>query len=249
MASAATPKGVLPLATIHQLRSQKKTRYNMIIHTHALHRLFWIVRSTAQRHPTLVNSASGFILFTASDFAAQFIEQSHPNSHTFTRQDWNDKFFVLDFRRSLGTGVLGIFFSGFMYPRAYAILDRLWPLSSMRHVLTKSLTEIGTVGVFMNATSLSARGILVGRSWRDEVASHVAQEMPRVTLNDVKVWLPYNTIAFAFIPAYIRPTTTAMVNASWQTYISLRSHDYSTKALSSVLPHASCKGNTDFSYT
>lgn len=81
----------------------------------------------------------------------------------------------------------------------------------------------------MNATSLVARGVVVGRDFRHEVAPHVVLEMPRVTWNDLRVWFPYNLVAFAMIPSYIRPTTTAMVNASWQTYISLRSHDYGTQ--------------------
>ena len=59
-----------------------------------------------------------------------------------------------------------------------------------------------------------------------DVFGHVWDVLPRVTLNDCRVWLPYNLLAFALIPAFIRPTTTAMMEASWQTYISLRSHDY-----------------------
>lgn len=59
-----------------------------------------------------------------------------------------------------------------------------------------------------------------------QVIQHVANELPTVTQNDFLVWLPYNVVAFSCIPAVIRPTTTAIMEASWQTYISLRAHDY-----------------------
>ena len=76
---------------------------------------------------------------------------------------------------------------------------------------------------------MTSRGLLAGREGK-EVVKHVAQEMPKVMLNDVRVWLPYNLIAFSVIPAVIRPTTTAMMEVSWQTYISLRSNDYESRA-------------------
>ena len=92
-------------------------------------------------------------------------------------------------------------------------------------VVQKSVVDIATVAVFVNSVSMSARGLLAGRS-RGDVAAHVSREMPGVTLNDARVWLPYNLVAFAFIPQFIRPSTTALMEASWQTYISLRSHAY-----------------------
>lgn len=70
-----------------------------------------------------------------------------------------------------------------------------------------------------------SRGILVGRD-TNHVAQHALEELPNVTKNDFMVWLPYNLVAFSVIPIYVRPTTTAFMEASWQTYISNRSHDY-----------------------
>jgi hypothetical protein len=61
-----------------------------------------------------------------------------------------------------------------------------------------------------------------------DVLEHVANELPTVTRNDILVWLPYNMIAFSMVPPMLRPTTTAMMEASWQTYISVRSHDYTS---------------------
>lgn len=58
------------------------------------------------------------------------------------------------------------------------------------------------------------------------MVQHITQQLPTVTKNDIFVWLPYNMMAFSIIPAALRPTTTAALEASWQIYISLRSHDY-----------------------
>ena len=92
-------------------------------------------------------------------------------------------------------------------------------------VLQKSLVEIATVGLFVNSVSIGTRGLLAGRA-RDDVGRHVLREMPRVTLNDARVWLPYNLVAFSLVPAAYRPSSTALMEACWQAYISLRAHDY-----------------------
>jgi hypothetical protein len=121
-----------------------------------------------------------------------------------------------------------------VYPAAYKRLDRMWPGTTMRQIMIKSLVEIATVGIFVNSISISARGMLVGKSFLD-VRAHVTEEMPLVTMNDVRVWLPYNLLAFGFIPAIIRPTTTAMMEASWQSYISIRSHNYQAPASNNII--------------
>lgn len=210
----------------------------MILKSHLIRQVSSRFLSTMQRRPVLMNAFSGCLLFTTSDILAQYIEYRRRKSWQFSQPGYqSDDSFLLDHRRSLTTGALGIFFFGWYYPSAYYILDRQWPLMTTSHVVTKSLVEIFSVGIVMNATSLSARGLLVGRSLQKEVWPHVRREMPRVTFNDLKVWFPYNMIMFAFIPSYIRPTTTAVMDASWQTYISLRSHNYhGTTQLSSDLP-------------
>jgi len=193
-----------------------------------MHTLFF---AALRQRPALLNSITGCILFAGSDALAQKIEVGDPLVVAILPFRTADAETVdvpggeFNYRRFVTSGVLGIFFGGFVYPKAYGILDRRWPGVGIRQVVTKSLVEIATVGIFVNSVSMAARGILVGRPKR-EVARHVAGEMPYVTVNDFRVWMPYNLIAFGFIPAFIRPTTTAMMEASWQTYISLRSHDY-----------------------
>jgi hypothetical protein len=121
--------------------------------------------------------------------------------------------------------LIGASVSGFVYPYAYARLDVMLPGVTVRSVLTKSLVEIATVGLFVNSISMFCRGLLTGHRGTD-VASHVAREMPTVTLNDFRVWFPYNVVAFSLIPVHIRPATTSFMEAGWQTYISLCSHGY-----------------------
>ena len=137
---------------------------------------------------------------------------------------------ILDFdsRRLLSAGAIGVFFGGFVYPFAYAKLDALWKGVTIVTTLKKSLLEIATVGIFVNSISISTRGLLVGRDTKD-VAKHTIEEMPGVTVNDARVWLPYNIVCFSVIPIYIRPATTSLMEACWQTYISLCSHNYKSE--------------------
>lgn len=192
--------------------------------------------SAIKKKPDLLNYMTGCVLFAGSDAIAQELESDgmerilHPEiyvsgSRPTTRHtdDSNTKGF--DILRLVSSALLGVFFGGLVYPKAYAVLDRLWPGVQARQVLTKSIVEIFSVGIFVNSVSIGMRGLLVGRSVPD-VQSHVAKEIPRVTLNDVRVWLPYNLLAFGLIPSFIRPTTTAMMESAWQTYISLHSHNY-----------------------
>jgi len=167
-----------------------------------------------KQRPVVGNCTVGGTLCGGSDALAQQIEGK---KETFSLN--------LDQSRFLSAGLIGIFFGGFVYPYAYARLDAVWKGVHFSSVLKKSIVEIATVGVFVNSISMSTRGLLVGRNG-DDVVQHVASEMPTVTFNDARVWLPYNLFAFSFVPVHIRPSTTSAMEAMWQTYISLRSHDY-----------------------
>lgn len=182
-------------------------------------RLWTSISSILQKHPVTFNSITGGALCGGSDLLAQYLEHQVSPS-----QEEN---MPLDMRRAAAAGLIGSFFGGGVYPFAYAKLDAIWKGTNFSSVLQKSIVEIFTVGIFVNTISMTSRGLLVGRDAKS-VANHVKTEMPTVTLNDVKVWLPYNLVAFTFIPAYIRPSTTALMEATWQTYISLRSNDYAT---------------------
>ena len=168
--------------------------------------------AAVRSNPLAMNAATGAVLCTASDIIAQKIESGSDGGG-------------LDYWRLGSAGLIGGGFGGLVYPFAYARLDALWPGAGVLTVLKKSIVEIATVGIFVNSVSIGTRGGLAGRRLA-EVVQHVRSEMPTVTLNDVRVWLPYNMVAFAFVPAVLRPTCTALMEASWQTYISLRAHDY-----------------------
>ena len=173
--------------------------------------------TTLKNHPVAVNGATGATLCAGADIIAQRLERSRSGCEADGR---------FDRRRFLSAALIGGSFGGFVYPFAYARLDRIWPGSSFVSVLQKSLVEIATVGIFVNSVSMSARGLLVPGRRPDDVVAHVIRELPAITLNDMRVWLPYNLLAFGFIPRFLRPTTTALMEAMWQTYISLRAHDY-----------------------
>jgi hypothetical protein len=199
-----------------------------------------------QNNPFALNCTIGCVLCAGSDAIAQQIEQN-PNGVVLlvskdqddvdatdtaeekdvSKSDWRTRVKVKDFdyQRFISAGLIGALVSGFVYPYAYARLDAILPGTTVRSVLTKSLVEIATVGLFVNSVSMGFRGILTGQQGTD-VASHVAREMPTVTLNDFRIWFPYNLLAFSLIPVHIRPATTSVMEAGWQTYISLCSHGY-----------------------
>jgi hypothetical protein len=176
-----------------------------------------------QKNPILFNAATSLALCTGADIVAQRIEG--PN------KKW-------DMKRLVVAGLIGMIFGGFIYPSAYTMLDAKWVGKDFASVLTKSVIDCATVGMLGNAVTMTCHGFSSGRK-RLAVLQHVIHEMPRVTLHDTYVWLPYNMLVFTVIPPLIRPATTSLVEASWQTYISMRSNDYESRAATAVVSHGS----------
>ena len=82
-----------------------------------------------------------------------------------------------------------------MYPAVYGALDKLWPGTTFRAVATKSVAELVPMGIGANALSIGWRAS-VGGSSPSEVRARLQRLMPGVLLNEVRVWLPYNLLAF-----------------------------------------------------
>lgn len=203
-----------------------------------------------KQNPLLFNAFTGGILCATSDAMAQHLEEdwqplsmlenpNPANADAVTHPEQRQRPYLapsmtagmvsaakVDWVRVASAGVIGSFFGGIVYLTAYAKLDAIWVGTKFATVLKKSLVEIATVGIFVNSISMTSRGILRGDQNSTSVIRHVSSELPTVTKNDFVVWMPYNILAFSIIPAVLRPTTTAAMEASWQTYISLRSHDY-----------------------
>ena len=187
--------------------------------------------NTIRKRPMLFNGLTGGFLCASSDAVAQQLEQTDrtdlSNSTSTSATNLHHSTTTFDVRRFASAGLIGVFFGAGVYPAAYAKLDAVWCSSKgFRTILKKSIVEIATVGIFVNSVSLTSRGLCKGDKSLNQVLDHVVEELPTVTRNDFFVWLPYNLMAFSVIPAVIRPTTTLMMEASWQTYISLRAHDF-----------------------
>lgn len=208
-----------------------------------------------KKNPILFNGTTGGLLCATSDVMAQTVEHYNPlhndnlgnlddnhrrstsenSSSPIASSATNSVSSILlpsrqiDWFRLCGATGIGALFGGLIYPFAYAKLDAIWVGTQFLTVVKKSLVEIATVGIFVNTTSMTARGCLRGDQEGSAVMQHVISELPTVTQSDFLVWMPYNMVAFSLIPAFLRPTTTALMEALWQTYISLRSHDYDSK--------------------
>ena len=175
------------------------------------------------------NAGTAALLFVGADAVAQFVEQeSRTTKHddTTTTTTYTAEPPSLDQWRCAGAVLLGVILGGGVYPTAYQQLERVLPGRSWRTVVLKSAVEIVTVGITVNTASLVGRAAWQGTHGAAQVVEHVATEIPRVTLMDARVWFPYNCVAFACIPMHVRPLTTAGMEAAWQTYISLRAHDF-----------------------
>jgi hypothetical protein len=206
--------------------------------------MYTTVIAAIRQRPLLFNGITGGVLCGTSDAIAQQFEQPQPppqqrsqhHNASFIENEEERPYLApsplavvasrLDWLRFASAAVIGVFFGGLVYPQAYATLDAIWVGTSFFTVVKKSVVEIATVGIFVNTISMTSRGVLRGDKEPEQVVHHVAKELPTVTKNDCLVWLPYNLLAFSVVPPVLRPTTTAMMEASWQTYISLRSHDY-----------------------
>lgn len=189
-------------------------------------RIFHNVKDQIQRRPTLTHSIIGCCLFSGSDAFAQQIESSSEKDSSVSH---------FDTRRFLSAGAVGAVLAGYVYPFAYRRLDQIWVGKDIITIAKKSFVEVFTVGIFANSVSMFARGIFTDKKPM-EVLSHVKEEMQDVTLNDLKVWFPYNLVAFSLIPISIRPATTSMMEAGWQTYISMRSNDYKNTEAACAVP-------------
>jgi hypothetical protein len=219
--------------------------------------------NAVRKNPLIFNAVTGGFLCASSDAVAQHWEEhadggpptsdvhsssQEPSRSRAQQQQQRDHLLApslkaalllpsIDWWRLAGAGCIGSFFGGILYPAAYARLDALFVGTQWKTVLVKSIVEIATVGILVNTISLTVRGLVRGDQDLGQVTRHVSARLGTVTQNDFFVWLPYNIVAFSIIPAILRPTTTAAMEASWQTYISLCAHDYPTEP-ESVRPTA-----------
>ena len=142
-----------------------------------------------------INGLQGGALGGAGDVAAQQFEGGMP----------------LDSSRATRATVIGATWSAALVPAVYRALDHTWPGTGMRAVVFKTVSDIIVMGGFGNAASLALRG---------NTLPEVQAAMPGVLVNELRVWLPYNLLAFRIVPSHIRPTTTALLTFGWTTYIS-----------------------------
>lgn len=140
----------------------------------------------------------------------------------------------IDVRRMAGASALGVLFSACIYPPLYALLDGVWPGTTVRAVVAKACSDVVLLGLFGNATSISGRLLLSGRTPSD-VTRSVRETMPAVLVNELRVWLPYNLLAFRFVPIAVRPTVTAFISLTWQVYISWTAHAPSRPTATTLL--------------
>lgn len=182
--------------------------------------MFSAAAAFVQRNPVVFNAATSLALYGGADLLAQQIER---------KSKW-------DMKRLVVASLIGMIFGGFIYPSAYNLLDATWVGKDFGSILTKSVVDCATVGFLGNLVTMTCHGLSSGQE-KMAVLQHVIHEMPSVTLHDAYLWLPYNTLAFSVIPPLIRPATTSLLAASWQTYVSMRSNDYEARASVQVTTH------------
>jgi len=201
------------------------------------------------RQELIVNGVVGGVLFSASDVLAQRIEQCNkPQSSVGGKRKRKDEqprgivqhlldtdrtfYHSVDWKRWTSAGILGACLSCGLYPAAYRAIDKIWKRKDFTSLVQKSVVEIFTVGIVANSLSMLVRGLAPGESDGSQhspaqVLTHMKNEIQQVTIDDFKLWFPYNMAAFTFVPTHIRPLTTMVMETIWQTYMSLHSNNYS----------------------
>lgn len=213
-----------PMAILQQIRQQVQARQDLII-----------------------NGVVGGVLFGASDVLAQRLEQcsNEPPSASIRKRKRDEKqstmqqllatdnhfYRTVDWKRCSSAGILGACLSCGLYPAAYGAIDKIWKRKDLVSLIQKSVVEVFTVGVVANSLSMLVRGLAPtasssGNHSPAQVLMHMKEELPKVTLDDFKLWFPYNMAAFTFVPTPIRPLTTMIMETIWQTYMSLCSNNY-----------------------
>ena len=192
------------------------------------------IRQQIQARPDLVtNGMVGGILFGSSDMLAQWIEhrkKSPVGQEKGKKGSIISKVNHFDVRRCSSAGILGACLSCGLYPAGYGAIDRLWKKQDLVSLVQKSVVEIFTVGLCANSISMLVRGMIPPKGQSKpsrsliQVLTHIKDELPEITKHDFSLWFPYNMAAFGLVPPHVRPITTALVDAVWQTYMSLRSN-------------------------
>mmetsp|Transcript_5985 Transcript_5985/g.19964 ORF Transcript_5985/g.19964 Transcript_5985/m.19964 type:complete len:198 (-) Transcript_5985:43-636(-) len=192
----------------------------------------WLDRSL-RRRPQLLHGFIGGTLGACGDAIAQTIERRRPGTAgaatagEATAQPALE-LSSMDVRRAAGAAALGAFFSGLVYPRVYAVLDARWPGTTARAVCSKTAADIALLGTVGNSFSIGCR-LRIGGEQLPEVLVALRDTMPAVLLNELRVWLPYNLLAFRLVPTPVRPATTSLVTLCWQVYISWTAHHHQAR--------------------
>ena len=170
-----------------------------------------------KRRPFATNAAQGAFLCAGGDAAAQAIERWPGDGSASTSTTG------FEGRRCASAAIVGTAFSALIYPTVYRLLDARWPAATLRAVISKSLAEVATLGTFGNAGSIGCRVLLEGDGCAT-ACDQISREMFFVLKNELRIWLPWNVLMFAFVPSHLRPGSTMFVEAGWTTYLSVVAH-------------------------
>lgn len=204
--------------------------------------LQYIRQQARARQDLITNALVGGVLFSASDVLAQRLEQFQPLSVGNAKEEKKRRalmhhflatersfFRAVDWKRCASAGALGVCLSCGLYPAGYGAIDKLWNAKNLISSAQKSVVEVFTVGLLANTLSMLVRGLAPGGSGSSpkQVMIHIMEELPKVTRDDFVFWFPYNMAAFTFVPTRIRPMSTMLMDSIWQTYMSLKSNNFS----------------------
>ena len=185
-----------------------------------------------QDHYYPTTCLQALVLVSIGDVLAQYIEPSRANSTTYS----------LDWRRTLRTGMLGIVIGGLgdamwlRYLEEPGLSDpilRAVDSYSMVHeftldpdsllVVLKAFLDAFVWAPIANTLYLVLTPLSEGVDLAS-VSESLSENFLPVMQSELSVCLPYNLLAFAFLPPFLRPFATGLFSMFFSTYLSWITH-------------------------
>ena len=190
--------------------------------------LRWLQRAYQER-PVLVNSCTGWILFSSADVISQhgqrMLERSSNDPHDDTDTEG------IDFSRAAKVGALGIVLNGVALHMWYRILDRVFGADAKNWggILKKCVADQAIYAPLSCGSFLCWAAVLQGGSteqMKRGAENNLRHSFAKTWLADCMVWPFANIVGFRFVPINYRPTYNSLVVIGWQSYMSSVGHEH-----------------------
>ena len=198
-----------------------------------------------QSHPQASNIATASVVYLLGDVAAQYIQKMETETSVlpstappsqiysgYSVPEWK-----IDSSRIQDVVVWSALIYTPIWVKLYSVFDRVWPESSMRHVLRKmtaaTICNVPSLALFFCfCTAVPHIKNLVTspekESWRehalvikDEIKVQLSRDLFPTVMTGICYWCPITVLNFRFVPQHLRPVCMSLFSVAWGCYLSL----------------------------